>query len=1188
MLNNKYRLSLLVILLIFLLIPQKSSALSDGILASDSIGQYDQTNFSDPVSVYTKSGADDSANRFGFSSPRQGLFDTTNDRFFLTDTSNNRILVFNLNANDTFIDKIPDYVLGQPNFYTNTAATTQSGMSSPSALAYDATDNLLFVVDQGNNRVVVFDVASITNGENAINVLGQSDFTTATANVTQSGMSNPTSLAYDSADNLLFVSQGTARRVTVFNVASITDGEDAVNVLGQADFTSSVSAQQTSTGLNQPRGIAYDSDNQRLFVGQQSGRRVSVFNLADGLTDNEAAVNVLGQVDFTTNTSTASQIGHAAVWGVTYDSVHQRLFVNNDQSTGNRILVYNVSSITDGENATNVLGQANFTATTIATTQSGVNLPLWTTYDSTNDKLFVSDSTNNRILIFDTASITDGENAVDAMGQYDQTSFTTPVPVYTKSGANDSPNRFGFNQPQYMALDTVHHRMFVSDTTNKRVLVYDLASDNTFDDKVADYVLGQPNFYSNSAALTASGMTSPVGLIYDSVNDRLFVADSSYHRITVYDVSSITNGESAVNVIGQTVFTANSSGSTQSTLLSTREMAYDSANYRLFVTEPTASRVKVFNVDPAVLIANNTSTDGPNAINVLGQTNFTNNSLANTQSGMNFPRGLEYDPTTKRLYVAEQNGNRVKVFNVDPAVLIANDALTDGPNAISILGQTLFTTATAATTAGGMSAPQSVAYDSSTDRLFVSDSAGSRVLIFNIASITDGEAAVNVLGQADFTTSSTATTQSGLNLPRGLLYDDVHNWLYVAEQGNNRIMKFDLTDLSVTSVSSPVPGVYYPGDVVTITVTFSNAVTVTGTPLLNLETGTTDRNASYTSGSGTNVLTFTYTVQAGDSSSDLDYTSTSALSLNGGTIIDSDNNNVATLTLPSPGASGSIAATSAVQISAPAAVAVSGGGGVSWIPPVASSLPNAQNTNLSGSNCISGDLFNINTGSPCIFTENNIPSNPIPTINPNIPTEFNEYVCGRYLASYIKYGQQNDIENVKKLQEFLNTSENEKLAIDGVYDLDDREAVFRFQNKYKDQILAPWNSTKPTGFVGKTTTAKINLMMCAKNKGCPYFKEYLKVGDSSLESVKVQDFLNLIFLPTSDSSSQGIALTKDFNTATYNKVKEFQSVYKEVVLKPWKLKNATGKWYQSTRFVANDLMNCKEASVTLDNGTVLK
>ena len=49
------------------------------------------------------------------------------------------------------------------------------------------------------------------------------------------------------------------------------------------------------------------------------------------------------------------------------------------------------------------------------------------------------------------------------------------------------------------------------------------------------------------------------------------------------------------------------------------------------------------------------------------------------------------------------------------------------------------------------------------------------------------------------------------------------------------------------------------------------AVTVSGTPLLTLETGSSDAVVDYTSGSGSNTLNFNYTVASGHVSSDLDY-----------------------------------------------------------------------------------------------------------------------------------------------------------------------------------------------------------------------------------------------------------------------------------------------------------------------------
>ncbi|HVS85440.1 MAG TPA: SwmB domain-containing protein, partial [Gaiellaceae bacterium] len=110
-------------------------------------------------------------------------------------------------------------------------------------------------------------------------------------------------------------------------------------------------------------------------------------------------------------------------------------------------------------------------------------------------------------------------------------------------------------------------------------------------------------------------------------------------------------------------------------------------------------------------------------------------------------------------------------------------------------------------------------------------------------------------------------------------------------------LKLDSTPPTVSSVTSTLASGSYPtGQVVPITVNFSEPVNVTGTPTLTLNT-TPSRTASYASGSGTSALVFNYTVQAGDNSALLDYASTSALALAGGTINDRATNN-ATLTLP--------------------------------------------------------------------------------------------------------------------------------------------------------------------------------------------------------------------------------------------------------------------------------------------------
>ena len=81
---------------------------------------------------------------------------------------------------------------------------------------------------------------------------------------------------------------------------------------------------------------------------------------------------------------------------------------------------------------------------------------------------------------------------------------------------------------------------------------------------------------------------------------------------------------------------------------------------------------------------------------------------------------------------------------------------------------------------------------------------------------------------------------------------------------------------------------YAIGDTIQVTVTFDAAVTVTGTPRIQLRGGGGDPEhlkwADYTSGSGSEALVFAYTVQYGDTDTNGIFIEADELFLNGGTI----------------------------------------------------------------------------------------------------------------------------------------------------------------------------------------------------------------------------------------------------------------------------------------------------------------
>ena len=202
------------------------------------------------------------------------------------------------------------YVLGQANFVSNGVATTQSGMSGPSDVKYDSTNTRVFVADRANNREPVFNVAtgSIANGENASNELGHggtaiTQYTTSVSGHSASSFNSPPAVAYDATNSRLFVSDGTNNRVMVFNVApGFLNDASAVNALGCASLTTVCGGGLTQTGMLYPKNMSYDPNTNRLFVADQGHERVLVFNVGPSVIANgENASYVLGEPDFTTN-----------------------------------------------------------------------------------------------------------------------------------------------------------------------------------------------------------------------------------------------------------------------------------------------------------------------------------------------------------------------------------------------------------------------------------------------------------------------------------------------------------------------------------------------------------------------------------------------------------------------------------------------------------------------------------------------------------------------------------------------------------------------------------------------------------------------------------------------------------------------------------------------------------------------
>jgi len=379
-------------------------------------------------------------------------------------------------------------------------------------------------------------------GYPASDVLGQitngvPDFTTDTSRTTADGLSYPDGTALDTVHHRLFVADEDNYRVLVYDLDSNNNiiSHSATYALGQADLISgSYSGSTNQSSFNDPyAALAYDSQNNRLFVSDSQNHRVLVYDFANGISDNMLASNVIGEPDFFTSNGVVSRTGMEYPEGLAFDTTNQRLFVS-DYDAG-RVTVYNVApgSISNGEPASNVIGQNDYTSSNQVTTQNGLSEPEAIAYNDVTHQLFVGDSHNYRVMVFDlTNGITDGMNASYVLGEND---------FMTANNGAATQSSFG-DYVEGMGIDTTRNILYVQDDNFNRILVFNL-SNGISNNMNASMVLGQVDFTSSDYSCISSATTlcdSEGNITVDSANDRIYVPDADSDRVLIYNFDHFT------------------------------------------------------------------------------------------------------------------------------------------------------------------------------------------------------------------------------------------------------------------------------------------------------------------------------------------------------------------------------------------------------------------------------------------------------------------------------------------------------------------------------------------------------------------------------------------------------------------------------------------------------------------------
>ena len=360
-------------------------------------------------------------------------------------------------------------------------------------------------------------VGPVSTGQYASLVIGQSDFTTSAANSdgqSSSSLAGPARVATDGTS--LWVADGTNARVLQWSTVPIVNRPVANFVVGQANANTSTSA-TTQTSLR-TGSVGVHASGGRLFVVDGTSNRVLIFNSIP--TQNGApAATVLGQGDFTSSISGKSASGLYSPTDVWSDGT-RLIVVDNGNS---RVLIWNAIPTANGQAANVVLGRAAFgvgsgDAVPNPPTQTSMAFPTGVYVDGS--RLYVADTTNHRVLVWNSIPTTNGAAADFVLGQAD---FAGNSP----NAGGATANEIGLDRPQDMVVAS--GALFIADSNNNRVVVHFPIPSASADP--AEGALGQDNLSSNTTPVTPTGnrMSSPRGLAVTST--RLFVAEYGWNRV---------------------------------------------------------------------------------------------------------------------------------------------------------------------------------------------------------------------------------------------------------------------------------------------------------------------------------------------------------------------------------------------------------------------------------------------------------------------------------------------------------------------------------------------------------------------------------------------------------------------------------------------------------------------------------
>ncbi len=629
-----------------------------------------------------------------------------------------------------------------------------ASFNNPYAICLDSQDGIIFVADTINSRIRGI---YLSNSQTFL-VAGLSNSGASDgANTVNARFYSPMGIAYDGSGpvHYIYVSDSYNYKIRRIDLTANTTTTIAGASYGYKEGTGAGAL------FNAPRGIDIDTVNQILYIADTGNNRIRGLNLSTKASFYVAG----GSAGWQDGNSTTAMFSAPA--DVSLNTINAELYVADQNNYDIRAV--NLAAGTVATLAGNHLASGYKEATGTAAL---FNKPQGNAYNYIDNKIYVADTGNSRIRTIDPANNS-------------QTALFSGMSSYGGDG-NMAPNAT-FYAPNDVALNTVTSRKYIADTGNSAIRMIDEGS-------MISTIAGNGSAGYAEGLGTSAVFSSPQGLAVDSIRNLLYISDSGNHAIRKLDLStyqtSLVAGSPGVSGyadgIGSNAKFYNPGG-----------IDIDAQNNILYVADTGNQVIREINLntDQTSFIAGHMTTTASYAEGTGASAYFHS------------PYGVLYYGTYNILFVTDTGNDVVRYIELgtQQTVLLSGTPQTPGDVLVP--------------TGGGMLSakfknPTGLALDYNAQLLYVSDSGNEKVKAIDLA----GNGVYEVSGSSTAGYAEGIGTAALFTSPYGMGIDVNNQAVYIADSGNSRIRKIDVT--------MPTP---------TVTITQTGTITLTPTisPTMN-------------------------------------------------------------------------------------------------------------------------------------------------------------------------------------------------------------------------------------------------------------------------------------------------------------------------------------------------------------------